>query len=675
MTTTKKVKLSDCRIGGVTFEVLADPKPAEGQPPEPQVRREWSMVANTGATMARWWGSLVLDLEGAKYGQRLALLLDHDTQARIGYSTKVERTKRGLEAKGKLLSNEAASQVLSESREGFPWQASLMAVPTVIEEVNPNVRVSVNGQEMVGPLTVFRQWTLRELTLTVLGADGDTSAEAFAEDGEVEVQTMTTKKDAIEEPAKLSAGQAEPDPKPQPKAPAPLPNPEVLAAERETAERTRCSPILRHCAPEQVMLGHRLIRDNVPMADALSQILRDTRERLTVPATPATAPHGNGNGSGQSEAQRFAAMPEAPEKWKAEWEAQPKLRAEFLGEEKAWLAFKRNAHRFKMYGRSEESLLIATAAEKLTGGLVGLSPRNIIGTYFWALEETQAASWVNLIATKLTVTQPTELSKWLSSVPAMQKWTGERRMKALKDFELSIIPDKFENTLGFDVDDVRRDQTGQVALKIRELAQKAATLEQRLFTTLLEANANGYDGAAFFADTHLHGGTVDNNLSYTCTAPDTPTSAEMVGAILASIQAILGFTDDSGDPANEFAKQFVVMVPTKFWSATKAALMNDFTSAGVSNTLKTMNDISIVPVVNVRLNGTAVAAGRRFYVFRTDAPIKPCIWAEETIGDGFKTQDENSFDGFWKDRIAMGAKRIANGVLGRFEMCARMGLA
>lgn len=306
----------------------------------------------------------------------------------------------------------------------------------------------------------------------------------------------------------------------------------------------------------------------------------------------------------------------------------------------------------------------------MTGTLGGLSFRNIKGSYFAALEETQQASWIPNIANVVESDQPYEIYKFLGGVPIMDKWQGERRRQQLKDFGFTVVTDKFESTVEIDVDDYRRDKTGQVLRRIRELGAQAAVLPQRLFTTLLEANGTAYEGSAFFADSHAHGGTVDNLLTLSTTAPDTPTSAEMSTAILNAVQAMYGFTDDRGQPCNEFALQFLLMVPPKYWQAAKAAMQNDFTSAGVSNTLKNAG-VQIGLVVNPRLLGTAAAAGRRMYLFRTDAPVKPLIWQEEMITDAFKTLGPDSSEGFWKDQLAFGAKRIGAAALGRFEYAVR----
>lgn len=299
------------------------------------------------------------------------------------------------------------------------------------------------------------------------------------------------------------------------------------------------------------------------------------------------------------------------------------------------------------------------------GPLSSLSFRNIQGAYFWALEETQASSWVPSLATMTTSDQPYEIHKWLSGAPAMAKWAGERVRTNLVDYQLTVLNDKYESTLTFDADDVRRDKTGQVVRRVQELGQKAATLPQRIFSSLLNANGNAYDGVAFFSDTHSVGGyTIDNNISTAAATGTDPTVAEMVTAILAQLTAIWDFKDDKGDPCNEFAKSFTLMVPPKYMAAAMGALNNEYQASGVSNTIIT-SGLSFQLAVNPRLTGDYT------YLFRTDAPVKPFVWQEEAISDSFKSLGLDSDNGFWKDEISFGAKRIGQGALGRFELAVR----
>lgn len=310
----------------------------------------------------------------------------------------------------------------------------------------------------------------------------------------------------------------------------------------------------------------------------------------------------------------------------------------------------------------------------MSGALGSLGFGNIKGRYFLALEERNMASWVPAVATMLTTDQPYELHKFLSNAPNLSLWTGERKRQDLRDFEIPVINDKYEGTIEVDIDDLRRDKTDQIMMRVGDLAAKAASLPQRILTTLIQGNATGYDGIAFFGTTHNPdgAGSLSNDISVDITDPDAPTSAEMSTAILSAIQQMFTFKDDRGDPINDDATLFGIMTPVKYWAATKAAMANQFTSAGVSNTLPVAG-VRLVHHENSRLTNTAATAGRRFYIFREDANIKATIWQEEEIaGESFKTLGPLSDNGFWRDKVAFGAKRQGNGALGRWELACRV---
>ena len=306
----------------------------------------------------------------------------------------------------------------------------------------------------------------------------------------------------------------------------------------------------------------------------------------------------------------------------------------------------------------------------MLGHLPGLSPNNITGNYFWNLEETQKSSWIPELATEVPSDQAFEVHKWLGEVPALREFDGERKRQELKDNGLTIVNRKFTSTITADVDDLELDKSGGFQKRISELGSKAATLPQRIFTQLLTANGTAYDGSNFFASSHAYGGSCDNDLSENIGAPDAPTVTEFADAILKSIEAIIGVTDATGDPANEFAKKFLVMVPTKYWRIGREAMGSDSINTKNNNPLKS-SGMQIELVVNPRLPGTNDAAGRRIYTGRTDAPIKPFIWQERAIKDALKTLGIDSEGAFWREEIAVGAKRISNGALGRFELMNR----
>lgn len=672
-TTMKQAPRGACHLSdhdAIKFELLA---PAEGQQ-EPNVAREWKMLAHTGQVVSRWWGRLVLDMDGASFRQKLALLKDHDTAQPIGYSTSIERTKRGLEASGKLVSGETADEVLRLSREGFPWQASLMAVPSVTEEVLAGATAKVNGREVQGPLTIFRKWEMHELTLTVLGADSNTTTEAFGADGAVEFQMTTKSKDApATEPADLTAQV----PAPQPVAPATNPTPAAPPADPAKLERERAATILRSAEPEQAQLAQELVEQGVPVEQALQRLNADLRQRLGAAKQNlrvAAEPIGSGNSASHVDAQRsgvnFAALeiePHNVESLKGEFNKNAKLRGYFQ-DEATFLAWHKH-HRSALHVGNDVNI------EKLAGGLAVMGYRNVQGRYFLGYERG-AVEWARRISEQTTTDQPLEQHKWLGAVAAPTKFEGERKRNSLTDYGLQILSEKYELTVDADIDDVRRDKTGQVLRRISEMGAKMGSLDERLISAMMESTATCYDGVALWSASHKvgkTGNTQSNDISVSVGTPDGPDSANMSKAILAGIKNLIGMLDDRGDPMNQGAKRFILVTPLKYWDPTIAALQNQYTSAGVNNTLLNAG-VTITPVTNVRLSGATSAAGRRIYLFREDADVLPFITQDESIPDSFKSQDAYSGDGFWKERVAWGGKRITTVAPGRFELTTRVNL-
>jgi hypothetical protein len=80
---------------------------------------------------------------------------------------------------GTLVSQEYSQKVASLADEGFPWQMSIRIVPKEIFELRPSETVVINGQSVTGPLTVFQDSTIREVSFCALGADRDTIAHIF----------------------------------------------------------------------------------------------------------------------------------------------------------------------------------------------------------------------------------------------------------------------------------------------------------------------------------------------------------------------------------------------------------------------------------------------------------------------------------------------------------------
>jgi len=263
-------------------------------------------------------------------------------------------------------------------------------------------------------------------------------------------------------------------------------------------------------------------------------------------------------------------------------------------------------------------------------GALALSSRAIIGEFFLRLEQNVGTSWIDPISMKFQSNQESETYKWLGMVPQMREWLGGRNAKGFRDNGITITNLEFEATLEVLVKELRRDKTGQVRLRIRELADRTNSHWAKLLSELIingESTAC-YDGQFYFDTDHSEGdsGSQSNDISYDVTTTTAPTAAEMELAILAAVTQILSFVDDQGEPMNEGANSFGIMVPVPFMASAMSALKNATIVDGSGSRQNTImsSGVNFDLWVNPRLTWTT-----KFATFRTDGNAKPLIRQEE----------------------------------------------
>lgn len=295
----------------------------------------------------------------------------------------------------------------------------------------------------------------------------------------------------------------------------------------------------------------------------------------------------------------------------------------------------------------------------VVGGIEELGrARALIGTYFVRLESVLATSIVPILAMRSMTDQEIENYKWLGNSPIMREWIGGRQVKGLTDNGFTIKNKTFEVSLGVNVDDLRRDKTTQTTVRIQELADNTVAHPLGLLTTLIEAGPSTtcYDGQYFYDTDHKEGksGTQSNDITSAAVAPTVPTAAEYSTAILAGIQRLMGIKNDQGQPMNENAKSFLVMVPASHMVAAAGALnapvLVNAAGAAVTNLITSFGGFTITLKVNARLSATD-----SFTIHRVDAPVKPFIHQVEM--DPFMSMKDDTFD---NNQYVFGVKSIEN---------------
>jgi len=268
-----------------------------------------------------------------------------------------------------------------------------------------------------------------------------------------------------------------------------------------------------------------------------------------------------------------------------------------------------------------------------------LSSRAVIGIYYARLETNPGLAWVDAVSNMFGSDQTSETYAFLGQSPAMREWIGGRQGKGLAANSLILTNRHYEATLEIAVRDARRDKTGQIVARVNEFADRAITHWASLLSTLL-INAPStvcYDGQYYFDTDHSEGdsGTQSNNISVDISAlpaavhgasAATPSVEEMQQSILAGIAQILSFKDDRGEPMNENAQSFMVIVPVPLFLVASAAVSAVTTAAMQQNlNANLIAGMKVDVQMNPRLTWTT-----SFAIFRTDSPIKGLIRQSET---------------------------------------------
>lgn len=262
-----------------------------------------------------------------------------------------------------------------------------------------------------------------------------------------------------------------------------------------------------------------------------------------------------------------------------------------------------------------------------------LSSRAVMGMYFARLEQNPGSSWISDLSNIFGSDQASETYNFLGQSPVMREWIGGRHAKGFTGQGVTIINKHYEATIEVEVKDARRDKTGQLQARMSEFADRGQTHWASLLSTLLMNGPSTvcYDGQYFFDTDHVEGdsGVQSNDITVDISAlpavvhgsTTAPSIEEMQQAILAAITAIVGFKDDRGEPMNEDARSFTVVVPLSLFPIAQAAitpLVQAAVQQNMNPNLLANFNIKIEPLVRLTWTDS-------FAVFRTDSPIKAFI--------------------------------------------------
>lgn len=265
--------------------------------------------------------------------------------------------------------------------------------------------------------------------------------------------------------------------------------------------------------------------------------------------------------------------------------------------------------------------------------------------------DTGPVAWVGRVSMRVTSDQAVEEYGWLGAAPALREFIGGRTPAELRENSFQISNKDYEGSITFKSKDMRRDKLGMIQVRVNQLSDRATDHPAKLLSTLI---VNGesqicYDGQFFFDTDHEEGdsGVQSNDITRPIVNKDEPTPDEMAKSIMACIQAMYGFKDDRGEPMNQSAMEFDVMVPTTYMEPTLTAVTALLGEAGRSAIIPALSGkFTINVVVNPRLPWTD-----KFAVFRTDEAAKSFILQEEDIPDVIALGEGSEYEQLNKEQL------------------------
>jgi len=118
---------------------------------------------------------VVANIKGMKLRRRkLPIFRDHDEGRVVGHVDRLDKTTgRHIDAQGVASgNNQATAEILASADDGFPWEASIKAIPTSPPVMVPAGKtIQVNGRDQTGPFILARTSELTDISIVAQGGD------------------------------------------------------------------------------------------------------------------------------------------------------------------------------------------------------------------------------------------------------------------------------------------------------------------------------------------------------------------------------------------------------------------------------------------------------------------------------------------------------------------------
>ena len=278
-----------------------------------------------------------------------------------------------------------------------------------------------------------------------------------------------------------------------------------------------------------------------------------------------------------------------------------------------------------------------------------------------------ATTYFQDLTTRIQSNSDSESYKWLGSVPRMREWGTGRVARGVNTESYSIENLKYEATLEVDRDEIADDKTGQIRIRIGELAERAATHKDYLVAQLLlngeTTGFNSYDGVTFFSNNHVSGvsGSQSNELESDAVDPNNPSTEEFREGLKTALGAMMGYKDDQGDPMAISATGLACIVPTTMYLTALEAVSATVVSS-TTNVLSGAARVIAFPWVTDQ---------SKWYLLKTDGVVRPFIFQDREAVE-FTALTEDSDEGFRREKFLYGVRARYRMAYGYWQFAVRM---
>lgn len=257
--------------------------------------------------------------------------------------------------------------------------------------------------------------------------------------------------------------------------------------------------------------------------------------------------------------------------------------------------------------------------------------------------------------TRINSTNRTTKLPMRSKLARFRKWEGERISRSGGVYTYSVDAEKYELTYSVPIEDFEDDQLGLHRAWIAEMGQQAAMWQDDLvIAALLNGSTDtGYDGVAYFSDSHsLNGNTIDNLFASKSLNADNFNEVQ---------SAMAAWCAEDGRPLRVNGRLLVVPPALKRTAKeiveAQQRIVNGTGSASIDNVMRGEARVLVIP----ELSAAAGGSDTTWYLMDDSRPVKPFIFVERKA-PMFMNLDESSEHAFKNDEALYGAR--ARGVAG-----------